>query len=112
MRGSLPDIERMTFSIGSKDEVEISEKDVVKLRSPLDKFALFGATPVRQRDNIRTETLHLYMKDGGKHTIVFLGYDKILWFTVGLVHFDGREYYCDRWMVEHFKSLLEEYRRK
>ena len=112
LSGRLPDIERVTFSIGSKDEVEISEKDIVKLRSPLDKFGFFGATPIRQRDNIREETLHLTMKDGEKHTIVFEGYGRFLWFTVGLVNYDGREYYCDRWMVEHFKSLLQDYRRK
>ncbi len=112
LTGRLPDIERITFSIGTKEEVEITEQDAVKLRSPLDKFCFFGATPGRQKDNTREETLHLYMKDGEKHTIVFEGYGRFLWYTVGLVNYDGREYYCDQWMAEHFKSMLQDYRRK
>ena len=112
LTGRLPNIERITFSIGSKEEVEITEQDVVKLRSPLDKFCFFGATRVRQKDNTSQETLHLYMNGEEKHTIVFEGYGRFLWFTVGLVNYDGQEYYCDRWMVEHFKSMLQDYRRK
>ncbi|MBR4768944.1 MAG: hypothetical protein IK088_08210 [Lachnospiraceae bacterium] len=108
---SIESIERITFCIGSKDEVEIAEKDVVKMRSSIVKSEHYGACLTKQRNTIG-ETLHFHMKDGEKRTIVFEGTVKILGFDVGVLNIDGREYFCDKWLVRHFKYLLEDYRRK
>ena len=77
------------------------------MRQSLVHMDFYGPCLTKRKNKVGV-TLHFYGKDGTKHTVVFEGTTKVLWFEAGVVNIDDREYFCDKWLVRHFEFLLRE----
>ncbi|MBR4205054.1 MAG: hypothetical protein IKQ92_06230 [Clostridia bacterium] len=103
-------ISKITYSSGSHDrEKELKEKDIINIRDSLLKTNLYGPCLKRYfRGN--KEALHIYIGKENIHTIVFEGTIDIFGFIVGVVEYDGEEYFCDEWLIHHYRYIVKEFK--
>ncbi len=107
---SLPEGERYTFSVTKTDyEAELSEKDADKFRELLADCTFLVRPPLRISHAYARETLNITMPDGGTHSLTFLTAETVLGHEVGLVEYDGQEYFVDFWLYRYGRLLCAPY---
>lgn len=106
----LPDGTPYTYSVGLTEfEIELEYRDALKLRRFLYEFTLISKTPERIFNLGRHNTLNVYMPNGDKHSIVFKGSKEIMGFPIGIIDYNGVEYFVDHWLYEYGELFCSSY---
>ncbi len=115
LAGEPSEIEKYTFSLPYVEyEVELEHEDTKKVHSYLSEFTLIMPT-LRDYNRMGGQgpyTLNLYMTNGEKHTISFQASEEFHGINVGVISYDGQDYFVDYWMYVYGKSLCEPYQEK
>lgn len=104
------DVETCTFSLPNVEyEAELEEEDTKNIRSFLSEFALIMPTPYPCNiyGGNGPRTLTIQYTGGEEHSIVFKSEDEILGIPLGIIEYDGRDYYVDYWMYLYGEKLCE-----
>ena len=103
-------MDKITYSSGSHEtEKDLKERDIADLRGSLREINFYGPC-IKRHFRANKEALHIYTNEGEIHTIVFEGYVGMLGYTVGVVEYDGEEYFCDEWLVRHYKDITKAFK--
>lgn len=99
-----------TYSVSNTDyEVDFKYKDALKVRKYFYNFTLIAKTPKKIFNTAHRDTLNVYLDNGDKHSIVIMGSKEILGFPVGVIEYNGVQYFVDEWLYKYGELLCSTY---
>ena len=106
----IPNGNPYTYSVGKTEfEIELEYNDALKLRKFLDEFSLITKTPNDIFNLGRHNILNVYMPNGEKHSIVFMGSKEVFGFPIGIVEYNSEEYVVEYWLYEYGELFCSPY---